>query len=154
MTDDKKSTETEVKKDKKVGNMKIHIPIEIVELIEKDGFKYAKIECSAIEYIKQAMTSELIAEFINDELTKKFLCKIIGIDTLTQCYDKTLLMDHLPWTDVKDYYIDHIDSKELLGHIGYESCKEFWRERLEQEFSMPNAINSDNGKTGILGKKK
>lgn len=145
----------EVKTEKKGGNMKIHIPVDITEIIEKDGFKYLKIECSAIEYLKQAMTSELIAEFINDELTKKFMCKIIGIDTLTQCYDTTLLMDHLPWADVKGYYIDHIDPKELLDHIGYETAKEFWRERLEQEFSPTNAINSGNeSKTGILGLKK
>jgi hypothetical protein len=64
-------------------------------------------------------------------------------------------MDHLPWSEVKGYYTDQIDPKEMLDHIGYETAKEFWRERLEQEFSPTNAINSVNeSKSGILGLKK
>jgi hypothetical protein len=49
------------------------------------------------------MTSELVSEFINDELTKKFLCKIIGLDTLEACYDWELLLDHIDSKKIKKY---------------------------------------------------
>jgi len=144
--------DTKTTDEKKEGNMRIHLPAEILNTFDKDGFKYIKIECSAIEFIKQAMTSELIYEFINDTNTKKFLCKVIGIETLTECYDELLLLDHLPWATVKPFYLDHMAPEEIMNTIGYEKFRDYFKDVIEQEFSPGNAINSsDDTQKGVLG---
>jgi len=89
--------------DKTSGNMTIHLPVKLAQVVEKHGEQFLKVECSAIEFFQQAMSSELISECINDITTKKFLCKIIGIDMLEECYDSELLLDHIGSEKIKKY---------------------------------------------------
>ena len=101
-----------------------------------------------VKFMEDILQDEKLNEFLNHGDIKDMFAHRIGTEGLLTSFTKEEVCEKLTWEYISKYFLDHMNTQEILNHIGWETVKDHFADDIsgstseDEESDGPSLLDS------------